>query len=144
MTEQRLREVRSVTVLRYTIFQVPAALALAAVLWVAVDEAWATKESASVIFALWILKDTLLYPVLRKAYERPEEVAAKLWNGRIGRAEEDLAPFGYVRVMGERWHAEALASDIPIRAGEQVRVESVDGLQLRVRRAHGDETVRST
>jgi membrane-bound serine protease (ClpP class) len=51
--------------------------------------------------------------------------------GQAGVAATDLAPEGWVYVQGERWKAVAEA---PIGAGEKVRVASVEGLTLRVRK----------
>jgi len=51
--------------------------------------------------------------------------------GQQGVADSDLAPSGWVRVMGERWRAEA---DARVAAGEAVVVSGIDGLRLKVRR----------
>lgn len=144
MTERRWRALPSVTARRYALLQVPAALALAVVLLSAVSRGWTTEQTAFTILALWIVKDVLLYPLLRRAYEGSDEIEAARWRGRVGRAEEDLTPCGFVLVAGERWRAEAVGGEPFIRAGERVRVEAIDGLRLTVRRAQGDEIVRST
>jgi membrane-bound serine protease (ClpP class) len=52
--------------------------------------------------------------------------------GALATARTDLAPSGTVFLKGEWWRAEAEGG--PIQAGEKVRVESVEGFQLRVRR----------
>ena len=51
--------------------------------------------------------------------------------GQQGVAETEIRPEGWVKVAGERWRATA---DEPVVAGEKVRVTSVDGLMLRVRK----------
>jgi membrane-bound serine protease (ClpP class) len=51
-------------------------------------------------------------------------------QGQPGVADTDVAPDGWVRVQGERWHA---VSETPVRAGQPVLVDSVDGLTLRIR-----------
>ena len=51
--------------------------------------------------------------------------------GQQGVADSELAPSGWVRVMGERWRAQA---DGRVAAGEAVVVSGIDGLQLKVRR----------
>jgi membrane-bound serine protease (ClpP class) len=53
--------------------------------------------------------------------------------GEVGVARHRLAPEGTVVVRGEYWTAE---SDEPVDVGERVEVTGVDGLRLRVRRAH--------
>lgn len=52
--------------------------------------------------------------------------------GRGGVATSELDPAGTVRVDTETWRA--LAEDVPIRAGERVRVVGVSGVTLRVGR----------
>jgi membrane-bound serine protease (ClpP class) len=51
--------------------------------------------------------------------------------GKAGVAETEIAPEGWVRVVGERWRSVA---DQPISAGEKVTVTSVSGLTLKVRK----------
>jgi membrane-bound serine protease (ClpP class) len=50
--------------------------------------------------------------------------------GSVGVVRKTLAPSGQVFVHGELWHAQTDGDPIPV--GSQVRVESVDGLTLRV------------
>lgn len=50
--------------------------------------------------------------------------------GEQGVAVSDLAPEGVVRVRGEQWTA--VAAEGNVRAGEKVRVLSVDGMRLEV------------
>ncbi|RJP73682.1 MAG: nodulation protein NfeD [Candidatus Zixiibacteriota bacterium] len=50
--------------------------------------------------------------------------------GEIGRAIEDLAPTGQVKIHGEIWYAKAMAGTIP--AGQPVRVTGVKQLVLQV------------
>ncbi|MBI1976894.1 MAG: NfeD family protein, partial [Candidatus Omnitrophica bacterium] len=47
--------------------------------------------------------------------------------GASGVAETDLNPAGKVFIQGEIWQA---VSDLPVKAGERVRIVKVDGLQL--------------
>jgi membrane-bound serine protease (ClpP class) len=51
--------------------------------------------------------------------------------GMAGLADTDLAPEGWVRVRGERWHAIA---DERVAPGERITVTSIDGLTLKVRK----------
>jgi membrane-bound serine protease (ClpP class) len=51
--------------------------------------------------------------------------------GQPGIADTDLAPEGWVRVVGERWRALAEA---PVPRGEKVTVTGVEGLTLKVRK----------
>jgi membrane-bound serine protease (ClpP class) len=54
--------------------------------------------------------------------------------GEVGVVRQPLAPAGTVVVHGEYWSAVS-ADGSPLDAGEEVEVQSVDGLKLRVRRA---------
>ncbi|MGH7287143.1 MAG: NfeD family protein, partial [Myxococcota bacterium] len=54
----------------------------------------------------------------------------------VGVADSDLSPEGIVLVQSELWKAVA---DTPVRRGEKVRILSVDGLVLRVRRIETGE-----
>ena len=51
--------------------------------------------------------------------------------GRRGVADTDLAPDGWVVVLGERWRGRA---DDEVRSGDPVSVVAVEGLTLRVRK----------
>ena len=63
---------------------------------------------------------------------RPATTGSEGLVGALATARSDLSPTGTVYLKGEWWEAEA--DDAPIEAGEQVRVESVDGFRLRVTR----------
>ena len=133
------------TLFRYTLFQIPGLVLVGALLALAVEREWLGAQAAFVSFAIWLLKDVALYPFLRASYESGGVAGdAMRWRGRRGEAREDLNPVGYVIVSGELWRAEAIESDVPIRAGERISVEEVAGALLRVRRDQGDETLRST
>jgi membrane-bound serine protease (ClpP class) len=63
---------------------------------------------------------------------RPATTGAEGLVGALATTRSGLSPTGTVYLKGEWWEAET--DDAPIEAGEQVRVESVDGFRLRVRR----------
>jgi membrane-bound serine protease (ClpP class) len=63
---------------------------------------------------------------------RPATTGSDRLVGALATARTDLSPAGTVYLKGEWWEAEA--ENGPIEAGEQVRVESVDGFRLRVTR----------
>jgi membrane protein implicated in regulation of membrane protease activity len=82
------------------------------------------------LFALWMVKDFLLYPLVRSAYEPAARSASKQLIGAQGIARECLAPHGYVRIHGELWRATAEPPDRPILPGTPIRVREAEGLTL--------------
>jgi membrane protein implicated in regulation of membrane protease activity len=85
---------------------------------------------AVAVFLLWVVKDLLLFPFLRSAYESGGKGGVERLIGVHGVAEERLAPSGYIRVGGELWRAEALQTDKPVPRGSRVKVQAVRGLTL--------------
>lgn len=59
--------------------------------------------------------------------------------GEIGETRTPLSPDGQVLIRGEYWRA---VSSIPLESGARVRVESVDGLTLRVEPSDGPPAAR--
>lgn len=49
--------------------------------------------------------------------------------GRTATVVDDIDPLGRVRLGGEYWNAR---SPVPVREGERVRIEAIDGLTLEV------------
>ncbi len=117
---------------RYLLFQTPgwvlaAAIAFALERWAGLD--W------RIALGLWLayfVKDFILYPFLRRAYETGASGGAAALIGESGTATEDLTPRGYIRIRGELWRAELAAGSPPVRAGMRVTVRSAHGLTLTV------------
>jgi membrane protein implicated in regulation of membrane protease activity len=131
--------------LRYCLYQLPGCVVTALVLAAAVGWAGLDAWIAWALFAVWVLKELLLYPFVRKAYGGAPSglVGVDLLIGAQAVCEETLCPAGYVRVRGERWHAEALDPEVgPIPEGSTVSVRSVQGLTLLVQPAQ-DVTIGS-
>jgi membrane-bound serine protease (ClpP class) len=53
--------------------------------------------------------------------------------GALGEVRVPLSPEGQVFTRGALWRARAVNGEAQLRAGDRVRVESVDGLTLLVR-----------
>ena len=120
-------------VLRYLAFQIPSWALLALVLGAAM--AWwdLSRTLAAAIFALFVLKDAVLFPFVRDAYGvEPRRPGAHL-EGRLAVAEDALAPQGLVRLGAELWRARLAPGSPPVSRGGRVRIEAVEGLTLRVR-----------
>ena len=77
----------------------------------------------------------VLIAIAARAMGRRAKTGAEGLIGQAGRAETELAPAGKVSLGGELWKAESLDGTLP--AGTAVRVESAEGLTLKVRRKAG-------
>jgi membrane protein implicated in regulation of membrane protease activity len=114
---------------KYLLLQAPG-LVLVALVLIALEQ-WAglPRWSVYVLLLVLLLKDLVLFPFVRRAYEfeSSSPVGAGRLVGARGISTELLDPFGYVRVGGELWRAEASPS---IPQGSPVRVREVRGLTL--------------
>jgi membrane-bound serine protease (ClpP class) len=72
----------------------------------------------------------LLLRALLRMRRMPVSTGAEALIGKTGVVVSELAPEGKVRVNSEVWTARV--ADGVVRAGEQVRVLSVEGVTLRV------------
>jgi len=70
-----------------------------------------------------------------KARNRPVVSGVEELLGARGEAVEDFSGKGRIRIHGEIWWAE---SAVPLRDGDKVQVDSIDGLVLRVHPAQGE------
>jgi membrane-bound ClpP family serine protease len=118
---------------RYLAAEVPSWIVLGVVLAVLVrtwDLGWPV---AALVFALWVLKDLALFPVLRIAYE-PGGGSGGAENllGALASVSVALDPEGWVRIGAERWRARVAREHAPVAVGAAVRVVAVEGLLLRV------------
>lgn len=118
---------------RYLLFQIPGWIVAAIVLfplwrWRLLPE-WLLLAG----FSLWVLKDFLMYPLLRTAYEKRGKSGSKELIGKTGVTAGDLAPEGFVRVRGELWRAVANPAGTTIPAGTTVEILAAEGMTLSVR-----------
>jgi len=74
----------------------------------------------------------LLVRMVHQARRRRPVTGAEGLVGALGTAASDLRPEGWVRVAGERWRGVAEA---PVSRGEPVRVTSLEGLRVHVKKA---------
>lgn len=126
------------TVAKYILFQLPelavvCVLAIGARSWVGLPD-WA----AAGIIALWVIKDVVLYPFVRIAYQPGSGGGAASMVGARGTAQEALRPLGYVRISAELWRAELRTGAPPVERGDRIRVTGVDGLTLVVEPDEGE------
>jgi len=90
------------------------------------------------IFALWILKDLLLFPFLWRSYSTSPAGLKNTLTGQEGRVRERLDPRGRILVHGVLWQAEIAEGRDPAEAGSRVVVREMRGLTLVVEAA-GEE-----
>lgn len=120
------------TLLKYMALQIPGWILVGVLLvWLWPKTGW-NAWIAAAGYAVYVLKDFLLYPFFRPAYEGDAPTGGAELIGTSGVAEQDLDPDGYVAVAGERWKAEVVPGEGRIPRGTPVRVESAAGLTLRV------------
>jgi membrane protein implicated in regulation of membrane protease activity len=128
----------SATVLgRYFLFQIPGMFVAGLTLTLLVRWTPLTPELAAGLFGLWVLKDLVMFPVTRIAYEprsRPHGADAML--GARGVAQQELEPgeTGYVRVGAELWKARLSGGSPRCRKADTVQVLEVHDLTLLVER----------
>lgn len=88
---------------------------------------WLTALAVSVPFGVIAV---FLMTIAMRAMRMKVVTGEQGLVGEIGVAKTALAPEGKIFVHGEIWNA---VSNAPVAAGDEVRVESVDGLTLAVR-----------
>ena len=88
--------------------------------------AWLLAITATVLGSLATVQ------VQAQAQRRRPLTGESALVGQHAVADTDLAPEGWIRVLGERWRA--LAEAPPVPSGARVTVTGVDGLTLKVRK----------
>ncbi len=129
------------TPLRYLLYQLPGAVIVGLLCWLAWRWGLLGAKLSVSLFLLWIVKDLFLYRYVYHAYESLQPpIGAEALIGLEGRSCEELqpgGPAGYVQVKGERWRARVL--DERVGAGDTVLVCDVEEKELLVRGGAGAE-----
>lgn len=115
----------------YLLLQVPDTLLVGLILfvlhrWAGLPSAWAVGA-----FAVWIVKDIAMYPLVRSAFA-PSRTGPDAFIGARGVVTDALAPLGYVTFNGELWRAESLRPQQAVPVGAPVVVRAVRGLTFLV------------
>ena len=123
---------------KYVLLQIPGGVVTAALLaglhrWMGLP-LWAAVS----LFLLYVAKDFVLYPFLRRAYETNSTTVIEQLVGVRGKATESLDPQGYVEVRGELWQARATPGGQPIPPGARIRVQAARDMTLTVMRDEDD------
>ena len=86
------------------------------------------------LITLGVLSAATFYFVARKVIEahrdQPVRTGSEELVGSAGEARSTIDPEGQVRLEGALWRARLATGAAPVRAGDRVTVEAVDGLTL--------------
>jgi membrane-bound ClpP family serine protease len=129
-------------ILLYILLQIPGILLVSALLQVAWSKEFIDTEVAWAALALWLLKDALLYPLIRPVLgQQTPATGAQALVGQVATARTDIGERGMVRVRGELWQARS-GDGMRIPANTPVVVVSAQGLWLTVvmQRLHADRS----
>jgi len=121
---------RSRTITRYTLFQIPDLILLSLGLAAAVRWWNLPVLVAYALVALWVVKDVIMYPIVRVAYESGGSSGVEGMHGALGVVTQPLVPAGYVKLGSERWKAELVPGSGTVSVGSAIRVVEVRGLTL--------------
>jgi len=123
------------TATRYCLFQIPGWVITIALL-IGLRQSMGLPIWACVaVMALLVVKDAILYPILKPGYERDAKTGiARLVGGRAI-VKQTLEPEGFIQVAGELWMARASQGGRSIPVGAPVSIESADGMTLIVSEA---------
>ena len=124
---------------RYLLFQIPGWILVILLLGVAHRWVGLSIPAAAGLFLLFVAKDFVIYPYVRKAYEQDNRTGAELLIGMIGVTKQALDPEGYVVVKGELWRAVAGSPGQPIPQNTAVLIQAVSGLTLVVTPAENQQ-----
>ena len=115
---------------RYILFQIPGWILMILLLGTAHRWLGLSLPAAAGLFLLFVAKDFVIYPYVRKAYEIDNRTGAELLIGMTGVTQHVLDPEGYVMVKGELWRAVAATPEQPIPQNTTVVIQAVSELTL--------------
>ncbi len=117
---------------RYALFQLPELVLVGMALLILVGLNVLTADVGWLLLALWLLKEIVLFPFVRRAYESSDPSGAAPLLGATGTVINRLDLAGTVRIGPELWTARLEAGSDPVEVGTTVCVKSVEGLTLHV------------
>jgi membrane-bound serine protease (ClpP class) len=120
------------TLARYALLQIPGWVVTIAVLAIPLELGFISFRVAATLFGLLLLKDAIVYPFVRRAYDPTTGNRVDDLIGHLAEVRRDLSPEGLVRLRGELWWAETDTSGGPISVGDRVRVVGTRGFTLLV------------
>lgn len=117
---------------RYVLFQLPELVIVCGALAAAVVHDVVSETWGFTLAGLWLVKEVVLFPFVRQAYEPDDPRAASILVGKSAVVTERLDPWGRVRVGPELWTARLAPGAAPVDPGGIVCVKAVEGLTLHV------------
>jgi membrane protein implicated in regulation of membrane protease activity len=131
VTERSTRTRRLQVVGKYLLFEAPGWLLVGALAWGARGW-WGLPDWAAIaVVAAFVVKDLVLFPFVRHAYEVEMRENGSHLVGTTACVEQALEPEGWVRLGSELWRARSSEGNA-LPTGTRVSVEAVEGLTLRV------------
>ncbi|MDD5475719.1 MAG: NfeD family protein [Syntrophales bacterium] len=125
------------TIIRYTLVQVPGlALVLVGVFFLLHYTDW-SPWLIWTGFALWVVKDVLLFFLLWPSYHSSARDADPL-IGQVGQVVKPCDPRGTVEIHGTLWWAVAEETDAVLPPGTRIRVIRRSGMTLFVESENGE------
>jgi membrane protein implicated in regulation of membrane protease activity len=116
--------------LRYALLQLPA-LGLLSVGLLFLHQFWALpKWLPWLVLGGWLLKDTLMYPLVWRAYDPDPKPQGNSLLGEQGRVVRITDSGTMIEIHGELWRARPDDADTALAIGTRVRVLAMDGLTL--------------
>jgi membrane protein implicated in regulation of membrane protease activity len=112
------------------LFQIPDLILLSLGLAAAVRWWGLPVYAACGLVAMWVVKDVIMYPIVRVAYESGSSSGVDGILGSLAVVSQQLAPSGYARLGSELWKAELASGSGPVLVGSAIRVVEVRGLTL--------------
>jgi len=122
---------------RYFLLQAPGWILVAILLfglrdWIGISLGWAVA-----LYAIYVVKDFVLFPFLRSAYDTSTATGIARLVGEVAVVKQTLAPKGLVVIGGELWKAVLAPGQDEVARGRRVRIESARGMVLVVRAEEG-------
>lgn len=117
---------------RYILFQLPELVLVCLVLLGLVGMDVLGARLAWGLLAVWLVKEVVVFPFVRRAYEPSDPSGVASILGATGVVTNRLDLEGMIRVGPELWAARLEAGCDPVEVGATVRVISIDGLRLTV------------
>jgi membrane protein implicated in regulation of membrane protease activity len=114
----------------YVLLQIPEAVLVSLVLFGLHYWEQVSVGTAFLLAGGWLIKEVVMYPLVRKAYEPGPPHGTDALLGVRAVAADALSPEGPVRVGPELWNARLEEGARFVVTGESVTVKAVDGFVL--------------